>query len=75
MVTETDDVRAALGVAADRWPDLTPAELLRRLIAEGLTALRTSETAERAAVRRTSGVLTGVYAPDELTTLREEWPA
>lgn len=75
MITETEDVRAALIAAAERWPGLGPAELLRRLIAEGHTTLRASVSAERATVERTSGALTGLYEADELARLREDWPA
>jgi hypothetical protein len=75
MITETDEVRTALAAAAARWPGVRPTELLRRLIAEGHAALRESAAAERAAVERTSGALTGIYRPDELAALREEWPA
>jgi hypothetical protein len=32
-------------------------------------------TERRAAVEQTAGALTGVYAPDELAYLREDWPA
>jgi hypothetical protein len=34
------------------------------------------EASERGeAVRETAGALTGVYRPDELERLREDWPA
>ena len=75
MITETDEVSAALAAAAARWPDVPAAELLRRLIAEGHAALRDSADAERAAVLTSSGALTGRYRPGELDALREEWPA
>ena len=75
MITETDDVSDALAAAAARWPDQPPAELLRRLVAEGHAALCASVAAERAAVEQTSGTLTGVYGPGYLDGLRDEWPA
>jgi hypothetical protein len=31
--------------------------------------------ARRASVEETAGALTGVYAPDELASLRKDWPA
>jgi hypothetical protein len=78
-ITETDDVAAALDIAAERWPGEPRAELLRRLVAEGRRALditRETRRAERLeAVRRTSGMVRGVYRPDELDRLREDWPA
>jgi hypothetical protein len=77
-ITETDDVAAALDVAAERWPGEPRAELLRRLVAEGQRALEETLATRRAerleAVRRTSGMVQGVYRRDELTRLREDWP-
>jgi hypothetical protein len=75
MITDTDEVSEALADAAARWPGLPPTELLRRLVAEGHAALRTSVAAERAAVQRTSGALTGIYQPGDLEALRQDWPA
>lgn len=78
-ITETDDVAAALDVAAERWPGESRAELLRRLVAEGQRALEETRATRRAerleAVRRTSGMVQGVYRRDELARLREDWPA
>lgn len=75
MITETEEVSDALTDAATRWPGLPATELLRRLLAEGHAALRTSVARERAAVERTSGALTGIYQPGDLDALRQEWPA
>ena len=75
MITETDAVSEALEAAAARWPGETRAELLRRLVVEGHGALKASVDADREAVDRTAGVLTGVYGPDYLEQLRDEWPA
>jgi hypothetical protein len=75
MITETDEVSEALAAAAVRWPDLSAAELLRRLIAEGHAALEASAAARRAAVEETSGIATGLYEPGYLEALRNEWPA
>lgn len=79
QITETDDVAAALDVAARRWPEVTArGELLRRLVAEGHRAVAETQDrdieAHREAVRRTAGALTGVYVPDYLAELREDWP-
>lgn len=78
-ITETDDVAAALDAAAARWPAESRADLLRRLVREGHRAIDAS-AAERqldrlAALRRASGSMTGVYRPDELERLRDDWPA
>jgi hypothetical protein len=78
FVTETDDLAEALDEAAHRWPDLSRAQLLVRLALEGhraAAAIRDERRRRRAeAIRRHSGCLTGVYGPDYLQGLREEWP-
>jgi len=79
-ITETDDVARALDDAATRWPEIrSRQQLLLRLLKEGHEALRSSrgEDAERRkrAIRRTSGCLSGSYAPDHLANLRDDWPA
>jgi len=79
-ITETDEVARALDEAAQRWPEDAGARgrLLVRLVEAGQAAIngdRDSErNARRQAVRRTAGILTGVYRPDELKRLREDWP-
>jgi hypothetical protein len=79
-ITETDDVAEAIDLAAERWPG-TPSrrELLLRLVEQGRSAIERErhEEAERrrGAIRRTSGALTGVYEPDHLERLRDDWPA
>lgn len=79
-ITETDEVARALDEAAQRWPEDagTRGRLLVRLVEAGHAAIngdRDSErSARRQAVRRTAGILTGVYRPDELKRLREDWP-
>lgn len=75
MITETDEVSDALAEAAERWPGLPPAELLRKLAAEGHAALRASLVADQRVVAQTSGALTGIFQPGDLEALREEWPA
>jgi hypothetical protein len=78
-VTETDDLAAALDEAALRWPELSRAQLLVRLALEGHRAAGAARDERRrhrlAALHRHSGAMTGVYAPDELAELREDWPA
>jgi len=79
-ITETDEVARALDAAADRWPEDAGARgrLLVRLVEEGHAAIADTREQEierrRQAVRDTAGILTGVYRPDELQRLREEWP-
>lgn len=78
-ITETDDVAAAIDVAAERWPGESRAELLRRLVQEGRRAIDATSARRQidrlAALRQAKGALTGVYRPDEIERLRDEWPA
>jgi len=79
-ITETEELAAALDVAAARWPEVhSRRELLLRLVEEGREVIdrdRDEEVARRRdAIRRTSGALTGAYEPGELEQLRDDWPA
>jgi hypothetical protein len=80
MITETDDVARALDDAARQWPEDRDARarLILRLVGLGHETLqeRKADAARRRreAVRRTKGMLTGVYGPDYLSGLREDWP-
>ncbi len=79
-MTETDDVARALDAAATRWPEDRDrrARLVLRLLDEGYRALRESadraETDRKDALRRTSGLLSGVYGTGYLEQLRRDWP-
>lgn len=79
FVTETDDLAAALDVAATRWPDLSRAQLLVKLALQGHQAAQLAHEERHrrrlAAVGEHSGTLTGVYSSDYLDQLRAEWPA
>jgi hypothetical protein len=79
-ITESDELAAALDAAAARWPDVrSRRELLLRLVEQGRAVLdreRDDDGARRReAIQRTSGVLTGVYEPEYLERLRDDWPA
>jgi hypothetical protein len=80
-ITETDDIRSALGAAAHRWPGLAdkPGRLLHRLIIAGGQAIQREDgqaASRRAAdIQATKGALAGVYGPDYLSELRADWPA
>jgi hypothetical protein len=79
MVTETDELAAALDAAAARYPGLSRAQLLTRLALEGHGAAQEAQGERRRhrldVLRAHSGRLTGTYGPRYLDQLREEWPA
>jgi hypothetical protein len=80
MITETDELAEALDAAAARWPEVgSRRELLLRLVEQGRYVIERDREEElerrRAAIRRTSGALTGVYEPGYLERLRDDWPA
>ena len=80
MITETDELAEALDAAAARWPEIASRrELLLRLVKQGSAVIERDREDElerrRAAIRRTSGALTGVYEPGYLERLRDDWPA
>jgi hypothetical protein len=80
MITETDEISAALRDAALRWPGDRdpPAKLLLDLVREGHRAIATDSqrtaAERRAAIERTSGALTGSYPAGYLDELRGDWP-
>jgi len=80
-VTETDDLAQALRDAAERWPDHRgrPTKLLLDLVQEGHRAIVADQerriAERRVTIERTAGALTGVYPPNYLNELRDDWPA
>lgn len=81
MLTETDELAAALALAAERWPQDagSGSKLLLRLVRAGEQALcrerEQTRARRREAVERTHGQFRGVYEPGYLERLRNEWPA
>jgi hypothetical protein len=73
MITETDEVKAALAAARRRWPDETPGQLLQRLIAQGHASMSDPVEERRAVIAATSGAGAGLYGPNYLTELRKDW--
>lgn len=74
-LTDTGALREQLDDAQQRWPDVrNRKELLLRLAAAGSEAIRREAQERGAAIEQTAGSLTGVYRPDELERLREDWP-
>jgi hypothetical protein len=80
IVTETDELAAALDAAAQRWPEDRDrrSRLLLRLVDAGHRLLQDEveqgRRHRRDAVLRNAGALGGAYGPDYLTNLRRDWP-
>jgi hypothetical protein len=81
MITETDEIRAAIDEAAKQWPEAADnrAELVRRLLLRGTPSALEAEVQRRAeflaAVDAAAGSMRGVYPPDAARLLTEEWPS
>lgn len=76
QITETDDIAAALDLAADRWPDEARSDLMRRLIVAGARALAESpieRTLEIESALQSLASLTDAYPPGYLERLRADW--
>jgi len=79
-ITETEDISNALEIAGAVWPELAdkPGALLRQLIIVGLNSLAHDRAAadqtRRQALEESAGALAGVFGPDFLSELREDWP-
>lgn len=80
LITESDELTIALDDAAKRWPEdrHSRAKLLVHLAEEGHRALIADAQRKRAqrlaAIRSTSGELSGAYGQGYLKRLREDWP-
>lgn len=80
MITETDEIRAAIDEAARQWPELADnrAELVRRLLVRGTPSALETAARQRAEFLRAlddaAGSMRGVYPPDAARRAAEEWP-
>jgi hypothetical protein len=75
-LTDSGALSELLDEAQRRWPLVrNRKELLLRLAEAGREAIKREGATRRAAVSETAGVLSGVYEPEELARLREDWPA
>lgn len=75
-ITDTGEFSEQLDRAQQRWPDVHDRkELLLRLVTAGGDTIEREASERRAAVKETAGTLSGVYRPNELERLREDWPA
>jgi hypothetical protein len=74
-ITDTGELSDQLDQAQRRWPEVHDRkELLLKLTAAGRDAIEREADDRARAVKETAGALSGVYEPDELERLREDWP-
>lgn len=75
-LTDTGELSEQLDEAQRHWPEVRDRkQLLLRLAAAGREAIEREARERPTAIEETAGALTGVYRPDELERLREDWPA
>ncbi|HSS43139.1 MAG TPA: hypothetical protein VLK37_11400 [Solirubrobacterales bacterium] len=74
-LTDTGVLREQLDDAQRRWPEVrNRKELLLRLAEAGRKAITDEAEQRRKAIAQSAGAFTGIYRPDELKRLREDWP-
>lgn len=75
MLTETDELAAALNDAAVAWPELRGdrGALLRKLVEAGRNSVRNGDGV-RALLTEASGAATGAYPRNARAELLAEWP-
>ena len=77
-ITETPQIAAMIDDAAAVWPGVSRAELLRRLIEAGHGQVAERRAADRrrrlAMIHQVSGTMPGVWPPDAVESLSQEWP-
>jgi hypothetical protein len=74
LITETDDLAAALDIAAAQWPGVSRPQLLVKLAITAAEPLAAEVVRQRrlAALRELSGSFS--YPPGYLAELRADWP-
>jgi hypothetical protein len=74
-LTDTGLLRDQLDAAQRRWPEVRDRkELLLRLAEAGRNAIAREAQERKRAIAETAGAFTGIYPPDALERLREDWP-
>lgn len=76
QITETEEIAAALDVAAGRWPDESRSDLMRRLILTGARALAESpieRTLEIELALTELADLADCYPDGYLDRIRRDW--
>ncbi len=80
VITESDELTAALHDAARIWPEDAhrPGKLMARLLQEGHKAIQGEQqralAARLAAIDSAAGSMNDIYGSGYLESLRDEWP-
>ncbi len=80
MITETDELGAALEQAAELWPELRGqrGQLLRKILEVGSAEIKKTSTADRAKriqqIKAVAGNLNGVWPAGWREELAGDWP-
>lgn len=74
LLTETDDVAAAIDAAAARFPGASRADVLRRLVELGAGVIEEDRGERRRLVIARAGRHRATWTADERRALAEEWP-
>ena len=81
MITETDEISAAIGLAQLRWPELSgdKSKLLRKMLEHSAGAIAAEQAALRkqrlATIEQLAGSLENVWPENWRDEARAEWPA
>jgi len=74
LLTETDDIAAAIDTAAPLFPGESRADVLRHLVALGAQQVEASKLGRRRTVLELAGLYSGLYPGNYLDELRADWP-
>lgn len=74
LLTETDDLAAAIDAAAPLYPGESRADVLRHLVGLGAEAIARRQDRHRRLVVERAGRYPGLYPAGHLDELRSEWP-
>ncbi len=75
LLTETDELAAAIDAAAELYPGESRAGVLRHLALVGAEALAEGRRQHHDVVHAHAAGFPGLYGPGYLDELRDEWPA